>query len=269
MPEGPEVKGKVQWLNNKIKNRNLTNIKILGGRYKRHGPPINFLKLKKLLPLKIKSINSKGKFIWWEFSNSQLSLWNTLGMSGWWTTNSNIKHNNILFEFGKTKIYFNDTRNFGTIKICNQENLDKKLKCLGPDVLNIKKGDFEVFLKRIERKRNDTLICNALIDQKVISGIGNYMRADILWLSKISPFRSIKNLSKNELKKIFDNSIKLANRSFKIQYSKKITNKDLIHPSLGFRFFFIYGKEKDPQGNKVSRKKVGTRTIHYVSKVQK
>ena len=269
MPEGPEVKGKTEWLNKRIKNKKLVNIKILSGRYKRHKDPINWDKLKKLLPLTIKSINCKGKFIWWEFKDTELSLWNTLGMSGWCNTDSKLKHNNLMFEFENKTIYFNDVRNFGTIKICTKDNLDKKLKCLGPDILNYQKGDFQEFLKRIKRKRNDTFICNALLDQKLLSGIGNYLRADILYLSKICPFYSIKKLNEKQLKLIFDNSEKVANRSYKIQYSKKVSKKDLIHPSLGYRFFFIYGKNKDPYGNIVLKKKVANRTIHYVPKIQK
>jgi formamidopyrimidine-DNA glycosylase len=37
-----------------------------------------------LLPLQVKSVNSFGKFIWFEFNNTKLTMWNTLGMSGWW-----------------------------------------------------------------------------------------------------------------------------------------------------------------------------------------
>jgi formamidopyrimidine-DNA glycosylase len=45
-----------------------------------------------------------------------------------------------------------------------------------------------------------------LLDQKVISGICNYLRADILYLSKINPFRKVKDITEKELKIIFKNS---------------------------------------------------------------
>ena len=45
--------------------------------------------------------------------------------------------------------------------------------------------------------------------------------------------------------------------------------KDLIDPSLGYRFFFIYQKLNDPYGNLVKKKKISNRTIHYVPNIQK
>ena len=101
MPEGPEVISLVNWLNYNIKNKNLLEIKIISGRYKKNESPIGWDLFKKSLPLKIKKINCKGKFIWWEFKNSDLTLWNTLGMSGWWYQ-ENTPHNHIEFKISKS-----------------------------------------------------------------------------------------------------------------------------------------------------------------------
>ena len=267
MPEGPEVKILVTWLNNNLKNKNLNNIKILGGRYKRHSNPINWDVLKKNLPLKIKGVFCKGKFIWFEFYDSNLSIWNTLGMSGWWNFENNKKNNNIIFLINKKKIYFNDVRNFGTIKICYNHHLEKKLNLLGPDILD-KKNDFLEFNKRLNRKRNNTLISTALLDQKVISGIGNYLRSDILWVSKISPFKKINELDNIQIKKIYENSKLVGNRAFKLHNNQYI-KKDLIHPSLGNNFFIVYSLNKDLDNNKIYKKKINNRTVYYVPKIQK
>ena len=62
MPEGPEVIISTQYLNKKLKNKKITNIKVISGRYthqKLQG--INLLKNKNL---SIKKVTSKGKFIW-------------------------------------------------------------------------------------------------------------------------------------------------------------------------------------------------------------
>ena len=53
-------------------------------------------------------------------------------------------------------------------------------------------------MKRYEEKK----IGNLIVDQKVISGIGNYLRADILYQSTISPYRTIKSLNEEDLKNI-------------------------------------------------------------------
>ena len=48
--------------------------------------------------MKIESVNCKGKFIYFLFENSEFSMWNTLGMSGWWI-NKDEKHSNYFVYF--------------------------------------------------------------------------------------------------------------------------------------------------------------------------
>ena len=133
MPEGPETKYLVDWLNKDLKGKSIKNILIHGGRYKKHGPPKNFSKL--TFPLKIENIKCHGKFIYWTFKKSDIVLFNTLGMSGWYQYDEE-KHNHIEFKFSNFSIYFNDYRNFGTLIFCFKDNLEKKIKTLGPDILS-------------------------------------------------------------------------------------------------------------------------------------
>lgn len=87
------------------------------------------------------------------------------------------------------------------------------------------------------------------MNQKVISGIGNYLRADTLYHSKISPFRKVKNLTDKELEDIY-NSLRLISWTlydYKLGVELKIINpKDKIHIDLQ-KEFLVYGKDKDPE----------------------
>ena len=277
MPEGPEVKRITDWLNRKYKNKKLISLSIKSGRYLKHGPPRGYDNFKKLLPLKIKSINCHGKFIWWNFFNTDMTLWNTLGMSGWWI-NDNIKHNNLEFKIGNSKLYFNDVRNFGTFIFCTRDQLEKKLKILGPDILNIEDNSQE-FLKRIERKRSDTYIASAILDQKVAAGCGNYIRAEALYLSRINPFIEIEKISKKRLLLLWNIMKQIAWYFYNPKKGKKlkIINSSIDKYEKIFKsikkpetyIFLVYGEDIDPYGNKVYTKKIKDRTIHYVPKIQK
>ena len=68
------------------------------------------------------------------------------------------------------------------------------------------------------------------------------MRADILYLSKINPFRKVYNLNNNELKNIFINSKKLIWGLYNIKKAKKI-----ILPT-------DYNQDTDIYGNNVEKK---------------
>ena len=51
-------------------------------------------------------------------------------------------------------------------------------------------------------RKKEKNIKNFLLDQKFVSGIGNIYANEILFISKIKPYRKAKNLTKNECKKI-------------------------------------------------------------------
>ena len=264
MPEGPEVKKLTDYLRKKILNENLLEIDILGGRYFKHNNLKNYKNFVKELPSKIININCKGKFIYMEFKNEWI-LFITLGMSGWFRiSNNKEKHDNISFKFKEKELLFNDYRNFGTLMFMRREDLDKKLNLLGSDILDIK-FDYEEFRKRYDKKRDDTKIGTLLMDQKVISGVGNYLRADGLYLSKISPHRRIDEIEEDELKLLIDNLRELAWMEYNEEKGRKL---GIIKKLKNYKDFYIYN-QKIVNGYKVIREKLKDRTIHWIKEIQK
>jgi formamidopyrimidine-DNA glycosylase len=269
MPEGPECKLLADSLNKKFKNAILKNIEIYNGRYKTHGPPKNLNKLLNELPLQIASVNAYGKFIWYEFINSNLTLWNTLGMSGTYTMD-NIPHNNVglIYEKNnKTKtLYFNDMRNFGTFIVDTKEKLQIKLKTFGPTILDIV-DNTDIFLKLI--KKSKKTICEILLNQKIVAGSGNYLRAYALFLANINPFLYVKDISETKLKNLYDCLRQLAWYHYNEEEGRKlkIIKNNIKFDLIGERIFFVYAQQLDIQGNEIFRKEINGRTIHY-SKIQ-
>jgi formamidopyrimidine-DNA glycosylase len=265
MPEGPECKLLADNLNKKLAGSKLTDIQIYGGRYSKHGPPKNMNKLLKELPLTISKIQAKGKFIWYEFENSNLTLWNTLGMTGWYQ-NKEDKHNNIGLFYEKNKmkkvIYFNDFRNFGTFIIDTKEALEKKLKSFIIDILDTK-DNTELFIKLIRKSRKS--ICESLLNQKIVAGSGNYLRADALYLARINPFFLQKEITDDNLKELFNCLRQLAWYHYDEDKGKKLK---IIDNKINFklikdRIFFVYSQKTDVAGLPVLKKEINGRTIHY------
>ena len=61
---------------------------------------------------------------------------------------------------------------------------------------------YENFEKIIKNKRvSEKTLPEVLMNQKKISGVGNYLKSEILYASKISPYRLIKDLTDSEIKK--------------------------------------------------------------------
>ena len=64
MPEVVEVRKYADFLNKILKNKNIIEINILQGRYKKYGPIERYNQLKDKLPIKVLDIKTKGKFLY-------------------------------------------------------------------------------------------------------------------------------------------------------------------------------------------------------------
>ena len=183
MPESPEVREYYNFIKSSLLNKKIKNIEILSGKYEKT-PPENWTCLEKRLSNKNKVIDIvvKGKTIFIEIRCKDKSIWLsfTHGMTGYWDTEK-IKHSRILFSIeNNLEIYYNDTRNFGKMNIyVNKIDYINAISHLGPDVLD-ENLTYDQFYSRINNKPRSK-IGAVLLDQKLIAGIGNYMRCDILW----------------------------------------------------------------------------------------
>jgi formamidopyrimidine-DNA glycosylase len=269
MPEGPEVKNMVLHLNKFLSGKTLHQIVIHSGRYSKKNPD-NFSKFIEKLPLKIIEVRNKGKFIWFQFEGGW-TMWNTLGMTGGWKLEKD-KHSHCEFILDNDKsLWFNDIRNFGTIKFCNNvEDFEKKIKSLGPDILEdeFTLEIFESLLK--QNKLKEKTLPEIFMNQKYLSGLGNYLKSEILYESKISPFRKLGDITDSDIQILYKNIKKISLASLKAG-GATIRNYSNINNEKGkYVFEFkVYQQKKDPLGNIV--KKIDTkdkRTTHWVPEVQ-
>ncbi len=268
MPEGPECRRFALALGDHIGGETLVSFEIKSGRYIKKPMP-GLERLNEDLPVKVMGVGVHGKFIYLIF-NDKTSLWSTLGMAGSWQKNET-KHTRVemTFESGK-KVYFNDMRNFGTLQYCvKPQLLASKLESLGPDLL-AQDIDNNVFISQL-RKKNNSNITKVLMDQSIVAGIGNYIKSEALWLSRISPHRKVEDLSDSKLSVLNKAVQTIMKESFTSGGATIQSYKDFFgesKTSYSSRFM-VYNQKTDPDGNEVKKEKTPDgRTTHWVPKVQ-
>ena len=214
MPELPEVEIVKQSLIKSVQFKKINNL-IINNRNLRFKIEKNLKK--KIANKRIKNILRKSKYLIINFEKDEYLLIH-FGMSGtlhqvknknkfktnlsfYHSKNLPNDHNHVYFLFDNFKIIYNDPRRFGFIKYFNSnDKLNFFLRNYGPDPFE--NGFNFKYLKKylINKTKN---IKNLLLDQKFISGIGNIYASEILFYSKINPLKKGKNISDNEIYKIF------------------------------------------------------------------
>jgi DNA-formamidopyrimidine glycosylase len=269
MPEGPEVKTIVDGLEKELTRANLKQIIFSDtGKY-RDKVPVNFRQLEESLPIKIKDVKCKGKFIYFSFDND-FYIGNSLGMTGFWRmSDDNDKHLCMTLVTSRGNFQFIDQRHFGCVHIfVSKEELDKKLKTIGPDFLNTHISEKE-FLSLYKSKPRKNIVM-ALMDQKLVSGIGNYIKSEVLYRARISPHRNISSLSSEELEKLYRSIEKVTKSSYKHKGMSQENYVTLDGEEGEFiDYLQVYRKKTDPKGNPVKREETkDKRTTFWVPALQ-
>jgi formamidopyrimidine-DNA glycosylase len=229
----------------------------------------------------IVSIKTRGKFMYWEFSNSWY-IFSTFGMSGQWSPSPgkhvclDIRIDDFLSmqsqDIGQvTNIYFNDPRHFGTIKfVKGEDQLKNKLSELGWDPLQDDLTKYSSWLIG-ELSKTSKPIGQVLMDQSLFAGVGNYIRAEALYLAKMSPWKPANQLSKNDAEILFQACIDVMQTSYQYQGATIQTYKTAYGEEGRYSSCFkVYGKKTDPLGNKIIKEDTpDKRTIHWCPDVQK
>ena len=287
MPEGPECTRTARQVDRAVRGKSLVNLNFISGRYTKNLPAgfANFYIALEDNHLPVKGVFNKGKFIWWEFGDlfPICYMYTTLGMSGNFKLQPS-KHTRIAFYFDDdTAVYYNDQRNFGTIKfVFDDKNHQKKLDSIGPDMLN-NPCTLSEFL-RIARLKPRWTMVKWLMDQSQISGVGNIYKSESLFLAGIRPDKLIEECTDEELEKLYHAVCQILSASYSTggatirnysdlynnhgQYTRFASNPNEIVAARGGHVM-VYNQTQDIYGNPVERVKLNDgRTTFWSPAVQ-
>ena len=248
LPEGPECRSVAISLAKAWSNKRLSEVILESGRYTKKEPS-GFDLFSHNLPAKVIGAGVHGKFIY-VICDNEFFIWFTLGMTGRFSHNHS-SHSRVKFVFDDGPTWFEDQRNFGTVKfVKGKHHMVEKLESLGPDMLAEDVSD-EKFIQQIRRKPKWAL-CKALMDQSIIAGVGNYIKSDSLWMAKLAPNRLVEDCTDADLA-ILNRSIKSVMRESFSLGGASFSNFKNIDDSDGNygNKFLVYNKKQDLNGNPV------------------
>jgi endonuclease-8 len=79
---------------------------------------------------------------------------------------------------------------------------------LGPDIL-ADPPDYDAMLARLRHEDQERQVGDALLDQRLVAGIGNLWKAESLWRARISPWRRLAEVTDDELRATLEQAHRL------------------------------------------------------------
>ncbi len=202
MPELPEVEQFKKYIdstsiNKKIINAEIINEKILENISKQEIE-------KKLIDSEIIETSRIGKYLFLLLKPRSYLIFH-FGMTGdikyFKNPNEKPTHTRLLITFSNHyHLAYDCQRLFGIITLTLDKNCYIKEKQLGPDALVINESEFIDQLRKRSIK-----IKSFLMNQKILSGIGNIYADEILFQSRIHPEANCNVLTKKQKKTLFSN----------------------------------------------------------------
>ena len=102
-----------------------------------------------------------------------------------------------------SRLFFNDQRKFGWVKLLPTDEVSNLpfMQKVGPEPLD-PQTHAEDFIQRIRRRQN-SMIKPAFLDQAVIAGVGNIYADEALWAAQINPQTRVKHVADEQLDTLF------------------------------------------------------------------
>ncbi|GAA4979478.1 formamidopyrimidine-DNA glycosylase [Nonomuraea thailandensis] len=206
MPELPEVevvrRGLAQW----VTGREIASAEVLHPRaIRRHVPGADEFTAR-LKGRTVLSAQRRGKYLWLPLSGADEALMAHLGMSGQLlvvqpdTPLEKHLRVRLRFEDGGPDLRFVDQRTFGHVMLSPLAGgVPAPIAHIAPDPFEAAFDEAE-FTRRLRAKRTE--IKRALLDQSLISGVGNIYADEALWIARLHWARPTETLTRPKVSEL-------------------------------------------------------------------
>jgi formamidopyrimidine-DNA glycosylase len=279
MPELPEVETVRAGLAKYVTGRRILQAADF---HPRAVKPSSIAPINSIVGSTIKGVNRRGKFLWLTLDRP-IAIVAHLGMSGQLLVQPKDlpAHKHLRASFllsGKplsqkqNEIRFVDQRTFGWVSIEEYEgDVPTSVAHIAADPFE-KSFDLAAVVNRIRSRKS--AIKPTLLNQEILSGIGNIYADEALWRAKIHPEIVCEDLSNAEVKRLINCAIEVMSEaitaggtSFDEQYKNVNGESGYFERSLA-----VYGQEGEPCprcGSAIRRIAFANRSSHFCQRCQR
>jgi formamidopyrimidine-DNA glycosylase len=277
MPELPEVETVRSGLEKYVVGRRISTAQAF---HPRSLKPGSIAPLSLAVGSKVEAVKRRGKFLWLELDRD-FTLVAHLGMSGQLLVQPSTApiQNHLRARLtltralgrGRDEIRFIDQRTFGWLSIEEQNNGIPR--CVEHIAFDPFENEFDLKQVVAKIKSKKTAIKPAILNQEVISGVGNIYADEALWRAKIHPEIICEDLSEAEIKKVITSAISVMKSAIKAGGTSFDQQYKNINGESGYflRSLKVYGREGEKCsrcGSTILRIAFANRSSHFCPRCQ-
>lgn len=217
-------------------------------------------------------ITSRGKKIIFQFDKEKYEPFrfvSSCGMDGHWLWEQT-KYTAIILVFDGILAFYEEQFRGGNFSVCHYPSFeyDHIFKDVGPDLMT-DEVTYQIYYTIIKGKRISHLeIADFMMEQKYMSGIGAWLRAEILYKCRINPHRTLSSLSDQDIQNLFfytKNTILIGYQSNGLTIQSYVD----VDGNKGNYQCVCYGLKFDSYGNQIiTENDRNDRTIHWCPVMQ-
>ncbi len=220
-------------------------------------------------------IKRRGKYLLFETKNNYLI--SHLRMEGKFFVKDSLeekgKHEHVRFTFDdNTTLRYEDVRKFGRMHLVQKDALNTDLGVSKQGIeANSKDLTGEYIYSKIKSKTIP--MKTLLLDQTIISGLGNIYADEVLYYAKVNPLKAGKDARLDECNKIAEGSIKITNDAMKYGGTTIRSYTSSLGVTGHYQDYLkVHTKANEKCqicGNMIKKIKVGGRSTYYCENCQK
>lgn len=271
MPEGPEIWRTADSLSKALANREITDCYFAFDELKEFE--------EKLKGNSVTNVEARGKAILTYFEGDK-AMYSHNQLYGKWLirdagvepdTNRSLR---AAFHNDEKSAYLYSA---SEIEMIGKEEISEHpyIKKLGPDVLH-PETSFEDILGQYQSEEfKNRKLTTLLLDQGFISGIGNYLRSEIMFYAKVEPHQKLREYSDEEKERLAKATVKLSERSYEtggiVVDPKTVEALKRENADRADYRFYVYkrtGKRCHKCGEVIEEEKTGGRKIYFCPNCQ-
>jgi len=276
VPELPEVETVRRGLSHLVRGYRIDDVQELHPRVRRNS---SLAPLGSLSGAKLVDIVRRGKFLWFTLDRPEVLVAH-LGMSGQFLIKSKTrpepKHVRAAIHLSKglrkRELVFNDQRTFGWLSIEEtNDGIPTSVQHIARDPFD---SSFDISEPMENYKRRNIKIKSALLNQEIMSGVGNIYADEALWRAKVHPEALTSELSRKKIGSVIERAIEVMREA--IEQGGTSFDDMYVHVNGESGFFeqslSAYGQTNKPCprcGTPIKRIIVGQRASHFCPRCQR